>query len=110
MEVYKACMERFGTISKAAGKIYGVSVPRKPLTFSKVTRFWDKGHPTLRVRKADSDLCDLCTSTKNDLRKLDRNDERHASGTALLERHKDAAQQEREYYRKTMISCGNIRP
>lgn len=108
VEVHKAYMDRFETISEAACKISEVSFPQKPLKLSAFARYCGEGHPTLRVQKVGLEFCDLCTSTKIDLHNLDRNHDKNACLTALLERRKDAALQDRDYRRRIMRAADGI--
>lgn len=101
-EVYNDYVKCFPSLSDAVHMGTIIQVPSEPLTFSAFTRYWDRGHPRLRVAKTGSDFCDLCTTLKNDISELHHSDERYACLKDLLSRHKDAARREHLKYKEDM--------
>lgn len=103
-DVYADYVECFGKLASAVSEEVDTFVTDKPLTFSAFCRYWDRGHPTLKVARRGSDFCDLCTSLRNDIEALDESDARYECLSTLLENHKNAARREHNYYRTLMTS------
>lgn len=67
----------FCTIRDALPGFTGDTIPENPPSFSAFTRYWDVGHPSLRLSKGGSDYCDCCTSFRNEISRLSIDEERH---------------------------------
>lgn len=108
LTIYEDYVDLFPSLREAVTSFITSSPPDTPLTLSAFTRYWEKGHHMLKVAKTGSDFCDYCTTLRNNLQNLDKDDDRYDVLSILLNKHRDNATKEHQFYRECLLSTQDV--
>lgn len=69
-ELYQNYVEVYNKLKDDAMGFISCAIPTDPLIISDFSKYWDDGHPALKIAKSGCEFCDLCTKLCHDLRSV----------------------------------------